>query len=133
MCNHNRPTLSIEELEATQAWKALNVQQQGFVRVFAETGDQFMAFSQNYTAPSAETARKGSYAVMSRASVRRAIDAFLKKSERELFIEEVRRVSRSKKVKPAQLRALELRAAAEFGIDLKSLRKESANASSQKS
>jgi hypothetical protein len=120
-----RRTMTLDELEATAAFKTLNDQQRSFVRAYAQSGDQFWAFAQAYDAPDPETARKGSYAVMQRASVKNAIDTFLMKTEKELFIEEVARVSRSKKIKPSQIRALELRARLQFGVDIESLQKES--------
>lgn len=120
----DRETLRLEELEATSAFKHLNEHQQNFVRAWIESGgDQFFAFQQAYSAPDAETSRKGSYAVVQRKRIQDVLNAFLKKSDRELFVEEVDRILRSRKPNPSKLRALELKARIVFGIDMQSLRK----------
>jgi hypothetical protein len=61
---------------------------------------------------------------MQRKAVKNAIDVFLCKSEKEKFLEELAGACRSRKITPTKLRLFELRAATEFGVDLKSLRAE---------
>lgn len=128
----NRPTLTIAEFEDTREFKRLNEQQQAFLRTWIETGgDQFAAFDVAYSAPNAETARRGSYAVMHRAVIQEAIATFLKKNEREKFIDEVTRVSRNPNLKPSVIRALELRAMMQFGVDIKTLQSQSEEAATK--
>jgi|ERR1700733_1098532 len=121
----NRETLTTPELEALPAFKSLNEQQQNFVRHWVNSGgDQFFAFQNSYSAPNVETCRRGSYSVVQRKSVKTVIDLFLTRTPREIFIEEIDRVLRSRNPKPSKLRALELKARIAFGVDIKSLRKQ---------
>jgi hypothetical protein len=129
----NRETLTMAEVEALPAFRNLNEQQQNFVRHWVNSGgDQFFAFQNSYSSPDIETARKGSYSVVQRKSIREVLDAFLCKSEKEKFIEELERACRSPKITPTRLKLFELRAVAEFGIDLKSLRKQVKSKSDEK-
>jgi hypothetical protein len=61
---------------------------------------------------------------MQRKAVKNAIDAFLCKSEKEKFLEELAGACRSRKLTPTKLRLFELRAATEFGVSLKTLKAE---------
>lgn len=120
----DRETLTLAELEETAAFKRLNEQQAAFVRTWIESGgNQFLAFQQAYSAPDVETARKGSYAVVQRRRIQDVLNTFLKKTPRELFVEEIDRVLRSRKPNPSKLRALELKSQIVFGVDMQSLRR----------
>lgn len=125
----NREVLTAAEREAHPAFKRLagELQQLNFVGYWIDSGgDQFFAHAQAYSAPDAETSRKSSYDVMQRKAVKNAIDAFLCKGRKELFLEELERACRSRRITPTKLRLFELRAATEFGVDLKTLRAEAA-------
>jgi hypothetical protein len=131
--NFNRETLTTEEVESLAEFKGrLNEQQQNFVRHWiASGGDQFFAFSHAYNTTSAEEARKGSYAVTQRKSIQTVIDLFLMRTPKELFLGEVNKILRSRKLNPSKLRALELKAQMLFGVDLKTLRAEAPAASAE--
>jgi hypothetical protein len=122
----NREHRSAEDLEAYPGFTSLkNEQERNFLRhLFANSGNQFFAFSQVYSAPDAETARRGSYALMARKSVREVIEWYLKLSDREKFLSELERACRSRKITPTQFKTFELRAATEFGVSLKTLKAE---------
>jgi len=124
--NFNRETLTMEEVESLAEFKGrLNEQQQNFIRHWiASGGDQFFAFSHAYNTTNVEEARKGSYAVTQRKSIRAVLDLFLMRTPKEMFLEEVNKILRSRKLNPSKLRALELKGQVMFGMDLKSLRAE---------
>jgi hypothetical protein len=121
----NRETQTLEALEAKLETCQQNEQWKNFIRHYAVTGDQFFAFANSYSGKDQETIRKGSYAIMAKRSIRDLIAWFLKKTEKEKFIDEIDRVLRSRKPNPSRLRALELKARIMFGVDLKSLSKKS--------
>jgi transposase len=118
-----RETRSLEELEAKLEAGQLGDQEKNFIRHYVTTGDQIFAHTHAYES---KNHRKDSYAVMLKKSIRDIIDWFLKKSDKELFLEELERACRSRKITPTKLKLFELRAATEFGIDLKTLRAEAA-------
>jgi hypothetical protein len=118
----------MSELESLPTFKSLNEQQKNFVRHWvASGGDQVFSFNQTYSAPNPEIARRGSYSVVQRKSVREVLDTFLQKSEKEKFLDELERACRSRKMMtPTRLKLFQLRALTEFGCDLKALRKKEA-------
>lgn len=122
MFDFGRKTRTLEELEAKLETCQQNEQWKNFIRHYAVTGDQFFAFANSYSGKDQETIRKGSYAIMAKRSIRDLIAWFLKKTEKEKFIEEIDRILRSRNPKPSKLRALELKAQMLFGADIKSLR-----------
>jgi len=132
--NFNRQTLTMAEVEARPEFHGrLNEQQQNFVRHWINSGgDQTFSFEQSYSAPDAETARRGAYAVLQKTSIKNAIDAFLMKTDKERFLEELERACRSRKITPSKLKLFELRAATEFGVDLKTLKAEAQSKKSGK-
>src|ERR1700735_898936 len=130
----NREHRSAEELEVYSGFTALdNDQERNFLRhLFASKGNQFFAFAQVYSAPDADTSRRGSYALMARKSVREVIEWYLKLTDREKFLEVLERACRSRKITPTRLKLFELRAATEFGVDLKTLKAEAQSKKSGK-
>ena len=128
-----RSTLTMAEVESLPAFKSLNPQQQIFIRGWiASAGDQFFSFKHAYSATNDEVARKGAYAITSRKSVRTVLDLFLMRTPKEMFLEEVNKILRSRKLNPSKLRALELKGQVMFGMDLKSLRAEAAPAETKR-
>ena len=121
-----RETRTLEELEVKLESVQANEQEKSFVRHYAVTGDQFFSFANAYAGKDQETIRKGSYAVIQKKSIRELISWFLKKTPKEIFLEELERACRSRKLTPTRLKLFELRAATEFGVDLKALRAEAA-------
>jgi hypothetical protein len=118
----DRETLSIEEWEQTREFKRATKLQAPALLVWAESGgDIFLAFNSTHSAPSSETARKGAYGLFASKTMVDAMNRFLQKDEKEILIDELDKVLRSKKVNPSKLRGLELKAELMFGVDLQSL------------
>jgi len=124
-----RETRTLEELEAKLDSVQLGEQEKNFLRHYVATGDQIFAHTHAYES---KDHRKDSYAVMLKKSIRDIIDWFLKKSDKELFLEELSRACRSRKITPTKLKLFELRAATEFGVDLKTLKAEAQSKKSGK-
>lgn len=136
-----RETLTLAQARQTFAWKKLNAQQLMFMVTWAESGgDIFAAFNAAYASPepdpkkakSAATRYKSAYAVAARKTIKEAMAAFLQKTPREIFLEDLNRILHSKKPNPSKVRALEIRAQIEFGVNLKSLKAKNVGGESAK-
>lgn len=118
MFDFGRKTMEWGAYTETAEWRALNGEprQQSFVQIYLETGDPGFAYRQVYSvglaAASSEVARTAPYGILRRRAIQAAINRYLRKSEREILLDELAQVRRSSSQKPlaTRLKAIELKA-----------------------
>ena len=103
------PKLTVEQLQGRQEYLYLTVRQRKAVEIFLETGSQLKAIEASYTCKTPEIARVMCYSVFNNHRVIAVLAiANGEDPDRAVFMNQVERLSRSKKVSTAKVKSLEL-------------------------